>query len=99
MYGGCKAGQTIEQGVGRRIEEFVWNAVDTTRGDSGHGLPAALLHHSLQWHAIAGAAPGEDENVRILVGDCFGRGCFAGLAEKFSAGCFDQLCDPGLGMN
>ena len=99
MYRGGKAGKALEDGVGGGVEELIGNAIDAAVCDGAQGLPAALLDHASQGDTISGAAPGEDEDIRVSGGNGFRRRGFAGVADEFAASSFDKFLDPGLRMD
>ncbi len=99
MYGGSQAGQAFENWVGGGVEKVVGDAVDAGIFDCAQRVPAALLDDARQGYAIAGAAPGEDEKVWIAGRNGFRSSGFAGVADEFAAGGFDQLLHPGLRVN
>ena len=93
------AGQTLEEGVGRSVEELVGDAEDAMIADRFEGLPVALLDHAFEGNAIPCSAPTEEEYVRIFGSDVFGCGVGTGCTEVATAGCFDEFGDPGLGVD
>ena len=99
MYRGGEAGQAFEEGVGGGVEKLVGDAVDVAVGDGAQRMPVALLDDASQGDAIAGAAPGEDEDFGVTGCDGLCSGGFACVADEFAAGSLDQLLDPGLRMN
>ena len=98
--GGCgNAGQALQKGVGRGVEELVGAAEDSALTDGFEGLPVALLDDAAEGDAIPCSAPGEEKDVRVGGGDLFGGGMRAGCAEIVAAGGFDEFGDPGLGVD
>src|SRR5262245_33164376 len=96
MYGRGQRIQPIQQGTGRRVQEFVVDAIDPALAPGFGLLPAVPGDDLFEWHAIAGAAPGGDDYVRISAADLLYGDLPARLAEESSAGDFDQLRDPAL---
>jgi hypothetical protein len=96
--GGCDAGEALEQGGRGGVEVLVGDGVDAGVADGAERLPVALCDDAGQGDAVAGAAPGEEEDVGLLVfgegGDGLGGGVRAGCAEKAGAGGFDEFGDP-----
>ena len=62
-------------------------------------MPVALGDDAFEGDAIPCSAPGEEEDVGVGGGDGFGGGVGAGCAEISASGGFDQLGDPGLGVD
>ena len=99
MYRGGQTVESFEDRMGGGVEKLVWNAIDATVCHRAQGLPAALLDDASQGNAIAGTAPGEDENVWVTGGNGLRSGGFAWFSDELAASGFDQFLHPGLGMN
>ena len=99
MRRGGDAGEAFEQGGRGGVEVLVGDAVDAGVADGAEVVPVALGDDAGERDAVAGSAPGEEENVWIGGGYFFGRGVRAGHAEEGGAGGFDQFGDPVLGMD
>src|SRR5438445_9359021 len=99
MHDPGQRAESIEQRGGGRIEEFVGDTEDASSLHGAQAAPSALGDDALQGHAIASAAPGHDNDLRISRGDFLGRGLAARLADELAAGGSHQLGHPALRMD
>src|SRR5579871_6781407 len=70
--------QSVRQRARGRVQQLVVDTEDAARFCRGQLLPLSLHNKLLQRHAIAGAAPGGEEGVRLRRGNFFPRGDLAG---------------------
>ena len=91
--------QAEEQRWGGSVKPLVCNAEDTAIAHSAEIVPATLCDHALKRDAVAGAAPGEDQEIGIGGRNCFGCGLLCGLANKLPTGGVNQFCNPWLRMD
>jgi hypothetical protein len=94
-----EGGEAVEEGRGWGVEEIVGNRDDAAVANGREVLPAAAGDDFGERDAVAGAAPGEDEEVGVGGGYGLGRGVGAGGAEELAAGGVDEFGDPGLGVD
>ncbi len=85
--------------MGRGVEELVRDAEDAAFVHGLQVLPVALSDDAFERDAIPCTTPGEEEDVGVGGRDFFGGGVGAGSAEITAAGGFDQLGNPGLGVD
>ena len=82
------AGETLQECVGRGVEELVGDAEDSAFADGPEGLPVALGDDAIEGDAIPCSAPTEEEDVGVGVGDGFCGGVSARFTEVFASGGF-----------
>src|SRR5205085_11673390 len=79
------------------VQEFVADAVDASLTDGGHLVPAPVANDPLQRDTVTGAAPGGNQDIRIVGENRFWRALDAGLAEELATCRVHQLGNPRLG--
>lgn len=99
MDGGGEGAQAAEERGRGGVKEFVANAIDAALLDRRHVVPGALKDDFFEWNAVAGAAPGGDDDVGGFGENRFGGSRFAGRSDELAACGVDQLGDPGLGCD
>jgi hypothetical protein len=99
MESGGDRGEAVVQVEGGGVEELVGDAEDAAGLDGAEMMPVALLDEAGEGDAIAGAAPGKEEDVGVGGGDGFGGGAVARFADELSVGGGDEFGDPGLGVD
>src|SRR5262249_33433548 len=96
MHCSRKRVQSLNQRAGRRVQELIIDAIDAAVACGLGSFPAATSDDLFERHAIAGATPGRDDDVRICIRNFFFAHLLAGIAEEASAGYIDQLRHPAL---
>src|SRR6476646_8226332 len=99
MYRGGETVQAAEKRGGRRVEIFVANAVDAAASYGRYVFPVAAAGDLFQRNAVAGSAPGGNDDIRIGRSDLLERNLRAGSSNEFTSSGFDQLFDPELRGN
>jgi len=88
--------QTVQQGGGGSVKEFVIHTKDPAGLGGGRVLPAALSNHLFQGNSISGAAPCGNDYLRIELLSFVGGGLATGRADKLSSRGFHQFGNPRL---
>ena len=78
MNGVRQRAQAADQRGRGRVQQFVAHAEHPSVARGRQVLPLALANHFLQRHAVAGAAPGGDDDVRVYVATVRAMVCLPG---------------------
>ena len=74
--------QALQQRGRGRVQKFVAYAIHAAGERSGRALPASLGNDFFQRDALARAAPGGNDHLRIELSDLFGRDLLAGMPKN-----------------
>src|ERR1700744_93603 len=91
--------QPLHQSRGRRVEKLIGNAENTMVADGLRLRPSGAGGEFFQRHAVAGSAPGGDDDVWVCLSNSFRRGDGPWLSQKDAACDLDQFPDPELRVN
>src|ERR1700739_283034 len=85
MNSGGQGMQACDEGGRWSIEKFVANAVHPAIAHGAKIGPGAIANNFFQGHAVARAAPGRDEHIRVGGSNALGGCLCSGNANKSSA--------------
>src|SRR6266704_1340138 len=99
MNGGGERMQALYQRWRWSVQILVANAIDTAVLHGWSIEPVPRAHNFFQWHAIAGTAPGRDQDIGRGGNDFFDGNLLSRNSNKFPARRFNQFRNPRLRCN